>query len=316
MQLVSHYPNVSINTANPATESARRDMQRRELVEPVRELEKGRAEQAVATEDKARAPAATSSALNLYDSNGRDTETSQAIAGKGEQGKQEEQSQGEETEQQRQQAEQQQQAEQAQIRELQARDREVRSHEQAHATIGGRYAGAPSYTFQRGPDGQQYAVGGEVKIDISPEATPRATIQKMQQVKAAALAPAEPSSADRRIAAEAAQRLLAAQAELVAEKAAEISNSGAATPVTDSVSSVFAAEQGASAVNDMRFPELTTLAQAGVAKDAIRFTESMTLAEPGYRVSPNKQMQQRAQVISQFYLQATAVKARPLIQQV
>ncbi|MEM6357195.1 MAG: putative metalloprotease CJM1_0395 family protein, partial [Pseudomonadota bacterium] len=50
---------------------------------------------------------------------------------------------------------------------------------------------------------------GSVSIDVSPvPGDPEATIAKMQQVKAAALAPAEPSSADRRVAtvAEAAQR--------------------------------------------------------------------------------------------------------------
>ncbi|MEL7393699.1 MAG: putative metalloprotease CJM1_0395 family protein, partial [Pseudomonadota bacterium] len=44
--------------------------------------------------------------------------------------------------------------EQAQVDELKARDREVRAHEQAHAAVGGQYAGAPSYTFQTGPDNQ------------------------------------------------------------------------------------------------------------------------------------------------------------------
>jgi hypothetical protein len=90
------------------------------------------------------------------------------------------------------------------ISELSARDREVRAHEQAHAAIGGRYAGAPQYTYQRGPDGVSYAVGGEVSIDVSEAATPRETILKMQVVRRAALAPAEPSSQDRRVAAKAA----------------------------------------------------------------------------------------------------------------
>ena len=58
--------------------------------------------------------------------------------------------------------------EQQQVRELSARDREVRAHEEAHANVGGRYAGSPTYSFQRGPDGKQYAVGGEVSIDVSP----------------------------------------------------------------------------------------------------------------------------------------------------
>ena len=50
------------------------------------------------------------------------------------------------------------------IRDLSARDREVRAHEQAHASVGGQYAGAASFTYQRGPNGVSYAVGGEVPI--------------------------------------------------------------------------------------------------------------------------------------------------------
>lgn len=117
--------------------------------------------------------------------------------------------------------------ERAQVEELKARDREVRAHEQAHATVGGQYAGAPSYTYQVGPDGQRYAVGGEVAIDVSPiPDDPEATIQKMEVVKAAALAPAEPSDADRQVAALADQQRAAAQAQLISLRAAERSGEG------------------------------------------------------------------------------------------
>lgn len=106
-------------------------------------------------------------------------------------------------------------AEQQQVAELKARDQEVRTHEQAHAAIGGQYAGSPSYTYEQGPDGARYAVEGEVPIDVSPVANdPQATIQKMQQVYQAALAPAEPSSTDRKVAAEAQSTIAKATAEL------------------------------------------------------------------------------------------------------
>lgn len=105
---------------------------------------------------------------------------------------------------------------QAEIQELAARDREVHSHELAHSVAGGRYAGSPSYEFTRGPDGNTYAVNGEVSIDIAPAATPQATIDKMQVVKQAALAPAEPSSQDRQVAAEAARIEAEARRELAA----------------------------------------------------------------------------------------------------
>ncbi len=91
------------------------------------------------------------------------------------------------------------------INELAARDREVRAHEQAHAAVGGQYAGAPKYQFERGPDGVSYAVAGEVSIDVGRAGTHQATIDKAQTVRRAALAPAEPSPQDRRVAAQATQ---------------------------------------------------------------------------------------------------------------
>ena len=110
------------------------------------------------------------------------------------------------------------------IRDLSARDREVRAHEQAHATVGGQYAGAPSYEYQRGPNGVRYAVAGEVPIDVSPEATPEETIQKALIVQRAALAPAEPSAQDRKVAAQAAQLRAQAQQELAAQRREETSS--------------------------------------------------------------------------------------------
>ena len=117
--------------------------------------------------------------------------------------------------------------EQAQVEQLRDRDREVRAHEQAHATVGGQYAGAPSYTYQTGPDNQRYAVGGEVAIDVSPvEGDPEATIDKMSIVIAAALAPAEPSPQDRNVAALAQSQLAQAMAELMSQRADERNEAG------------------------------------------------------------------------------------------
>ncbi|MCP4925829.1 MAG: hypothetical protein GY916_07785, partial [Gammaproteobacteria bacterium] len=121
---------------------------------------------------------------------------------------------------------QQQQAEQREIESLKQRDQEVRAHEQAHASTGGQYAGSPQYEFQRGPDGQRYAVEGQVSIDISAESTPEATIRKMQQVRAAALAPAEPSPQDLQVAAEASRLAFEARAEAAKERNDEVSTDG------------------------------------------------------------------------------------------
>ena len=112
-------------------------------------------------------------------------------------------------------------AEEKQVEELKQRDREVRAHEQAHARVGGAYASAPTYTFQQGPDGKRYAVGGEVQIDTSKENSPEKTIQKMQIVIRAALAPAEPSSQDLKVAQQARASLSEAQAERRQQKAEE-----------------------------------------------------------------------------------------------
>ncbi|MBN8183843.1 putative metalloprotease CJM1_0395 family protein [Roseibium aggregatum] len=115
------------------------------------------------------------------------------------------------------------QAEEKQVDKLKQRDQEVRAHEQAHARVGGAYAGAPSYTFQQGPDGKRYAIGGEVQIDTSRERTPEATIRKMQVVIRAATAPADPSSQDLKVAQQARAQISEAQAEVRQKKSEELS---------------------------------------------------------------------------------------------
>ncbi|MCA9473127.1 MAG: hypothetical protein MRJ96_04885 [Nitrospirales bacterium] len=108
----------------------------------------------------------------------------------------------------------------AELDKLRARDREVRTHEQAHAAAAGGHAkGGPNFTFQRGSDGRLYAVGGEVNIDTSPiEGNPQATIRKAQQIRSAALAPADPSPQDRSVAASASALEAQARRELREEK--------------------------------------------------------------------------------------------------
>jgi hypothetical protein len=101
------------------------------------------------------------------------------------------------------------------IRSLESRDKAVRNHENAHAGVGGSFTGAPSYSYEIGPNGKKYAVDGEVSIDLTPIAgEPAQTIAKMNKVQAAALAPANPSAQDIRVAASAASIILEAQAEL------------------------------------------------------------------------------------------------------
>jgi len=110
--------------------------------------------------------------------------------------------------------------EQEQIEQLKQRDQEVRRHEAAHkAAAGGFATGGPVFEYQKGPDGKRYAVGGHVSIDTSPvEGDPQATIQKMQVIRQAALAPGDPSSQDRAVAASAARKAQQARQQINEER--------------------------------------------------------------------------------------------------
>lgn len=111
--------------------------------------------------------------------------------------------------------------EQAQaVAELRRRDREVRTHERAHMAAGGQHVtGGMRLDHQRGPDGRYYAVGGEVSISTSPvPGDPQATLEKMQTVRRAALAPAEPSAQDLRVAAQAAAAAAQARRDIAEQR--------------------------------------------------------------------------------------------------
>jgi hypothetical protein len=103
------------------------------------------------------------------------------------------------------------------ISELKQRDSEVRAHEAAHlAAAGGIATSGANFEYQRGPDGVQYAIGGEVNIDTSSvSGDPAATLRKADTIRRAALAPSEPSGPDMQVAANAAAMAARAQAELL-----------------------------------------------------------------------------------------------------
>ncbi len=101
------------------------------------------------------------------------------------------------------------------VRELQQRDLEVKRHEKAHMAAGAGLTGGAHYTYQKGPDGQRYAIGGEVSIDTSEvQGDPARTIKHAESVRRAALAPANPSAQDLAVAAQATQTIQQAQVEL------------------------------------------------------------------------------------------------------
>ena len=107
--------------------------------------------------------------------------------------------------------------EQARVSALRSRDAQVKLHERMHQAIAGALAGSASFTYERGPDGQLYAVGGEVPISLAPGKTPKETIDRARTIRAAALAPADPSGADRAVAAAATAMEVEAQRELRAK---------------------------------------------------------------------------------------------------
>ncbi|WP_448212578.1 putative metalloprotease CJM1_0395 family protein [Colwellia sp. MEBiC06753] len=108
--------------------------------------------------------------------------------------------------------------ERQEVRDLELRHQEVIAHEQAHSATGGRYTGAPSYSYEVGPNGKRYAVEGEVSVDLSKPGSPEETVSKMRKVYDAALAPANPSAQDLRVAAKASSALAQAQTELLQER--------------------------------------------------------------------------------------------------
>lgn len=291
MLLTSNYPNVPLHTGNPAMDMARRDNLRREVIEPVAAMERSAAEKGLMADEKSRNG---NTASTYEDVKTKGLEYRQAVVEKESQSDSEQDKQnssGQQKDDPQQQKEEQ--AEQKRVAELKARDREVKIHEQAHAAIGGQYASAPSYEYETGPDGQQYAVGGEVRIDISEIPNdPRATIQKMQQVKAAALAPAEPSGADRSVAAQASRTLMEAQAELTAEIAEMVRTR------SEQVSQ-------SSVLSGAEWEPFEALAN----------NESNDFAVPQFEsLQRDPLMTLRSDVISGFYAKATKPSERPLLQ--
>ena len=217
-------PSFIPNQLQPQTESAQTDNRRAELVPPTRQGEASAAESGVASQkDKSRAAQANPSppAASTRD-NAQASPTPPShrfVEATGEESQRRQQQDPEQQEQQKQ---------QRQLAALVERDLEVRKHEQAHQMAGGEHAGSPSYQFSHGPDGKRYATGGEVAIDIGAiPGDPAATLAKMQRVRAAALAPAEPSSQDLSVARAATVREAQARKELMEVRGASIGPLGA-----------------------------------------------------------------------------------------
>ncbi|WP_323925423.1 putative metalloprotease CJM1_0395 family protein [Aeromonas veronii] len=203
----------------PQVEAARTDNRRAELIPQARAGQASVAESEVGSQkEKSKAGQASS---NQSSQNSRETgqlapttlPDNRFVEATGEDGQRKQQDPKQQEQQQRQ---------EQQVQDLVERDKEVRTHEQAHQSAGGEYASSPTYQFTQGPDGKRYATGGEVQIDTSVvPGDPAATIAKMQQIRAAALAPAEPSAQDLAVARSAAASEAKAHKELMAEQSAK-----------------------------------------------------------------------------------------------
>ena len=107
------------------------------------------------------------------------------------------------------------------VLDLQSRDAEVKAHESAHQS-GGASTGAATFSYQQGPDGKMYAIGGEVSISVKSGSTPQETIANARAVMSAALAPADPSGQDQAVASSAAMMIAKAEQQIAKEKQSEL----------------------------------------------------------------------------------------------
>jgi hypothetical protein len=87
-------------------------------------------------------------------------------------------------------------AEEAVVNQLRARDSAVRQEEKAHAAAAGQYGSAPQYTYQIGPDGNAYAIGGHVDVSVSLSGSADDRDRALATLQNAALTPNSPSGAD------------------------------------------------------------------------------------------------------------------------
>jgi hypothetical protein len=317
---------ITFNNGVVNNEAVRRDNTLRETVPPLAANEKSGAEKGLGSEfDRAKAPGLPPQPVTYE----RPQPTqAQFIDGKPNQSKDngKDQSAGRDDAEGRQQE----QAEDKNLQNLKQRDLEVRAHEQAHATIGGQYAAAPQYQFKSGSDGRQYAVDGEVSIDIASAATPEQTIRKMQQVKAAALAPAQPSSQDLRVASEASQKAIDAREEIakartqeakdafekaLIDKTGQNASSPAKSPATvgAEVPPLDEIVQGL----DLS-PPTRSLQQEGVldaAEDARNEVQALDLAAVAeFKANRDPMIARRLSVIENFYQQVSAPRSEGLRQ--
>ncbi|GLX86261.1 hypothetical protein tloyanaT_25140 [Thalassotalea loyana] len=294
---------------NPQTDSLRRENVQREVITQPSAINPSLAEQKVAGDkDKARTPGQLNEQVNFAQLEKNAAQAKATINSQEEQADQNPEQSAQQRNNESQAEEQveptkEQLAEQKIIEQMKMRDREVRIHEQAHDAVGGSYTGAPSYTYQTGPDGKRYVVDGEVSVDLSKIANdPQATIVKMRKVYSAALAPAEPSAQDRRVASKASRAIIEAQAELRAEKTGmSEAKSSSVGPTTASLDELPTNDQD----------ELFTESSNNQSKDFDQLINETLASQESIAPSQDTLFSQRANVIGSFYANVGIATEQP-----
>jgi hypothetical protein len=172
------------------------------------------------------------------------------------------------------------------VSKLSARDNAVRAHEAAHQAAAGGLGGAASFSYETGPDGKRYAVGGEVPVSLRPGRTPQETIANAQTVRSAALAPADPSPQDLAVAAQASQMEAQARQEITQNGASgkkDTTTGSAAWPRATIATATAAASRGAGSARRRRTrcnPSMT--AATGIPSWSSRRSSPSGAAPPGH----------------------------------
>ncbi len=194
------------------------------------------------------------------------------------------------------------------VRQLRSRDREVRAHESAHVAAGGSLVrGGPSFTYQTGPDGRSYAIGGEVQIDSSAvPGDPEATLIKSGQIRAAALAPANPSSQDLRVASNANQLASQARVDIAVQRREDTKVDD--QPASDSVESTKVDGSNKDEADIEAGSDSNSVASSSAAPDAAPVVSSASVASS---VTVQSRDEPAVAAISSFMTPAQAVTSSP-----
>ncbi|PKH88389.1 putative metalloprotease CJM1_0395 family protein [Colwellia sp. Bg11-28] len=337
MNITPHTANLPLATVvNPPTEGLRRENHQREIITKVAATNPSAADKGVASDkDRARTPAQANEQVDFANLRKQAEHAASSISEQENQQDNQQDDQQGKSQQDEQNSKQNQEdqhsstnsstsendraetnsnqvrADEKIITQLQQRDKEVRSHELAHATAGGAATGSPSYTFEIGPDGKKYVTDGEVAVDLSNVAgDPQATIVKMQKIHAAAMAPTNPSAQDTRVAASAAQNILAAQSELLALKGNEATQSDSADKsLNTQINATSAYENNHDKRNEFdALINQTLSAQDAVISDS---SNQKLASNLGVKSVQTSDVQQRAQRIESFYFTVSQGYEKP-----